>query len=190
MATRAGGPLRDLPGAGRRHRAVDGRRAGDRLARAVVAAGPAVGAAEPDGRHRRWRRRCWSALVGHRRRARRADPGQRRPDGQERRADKANRLKDEANELAANERSRPTPISSRPTYARSSASTWRWRRSSSSTARSATTWSQGRPVQAAPRQAAARAPPTSTASSKACSRVRPIGPRAARWGMRTSSWAI
>ena len=37
------------PGAGRRPRAVDGRRAGLRLARAVVAAAPAVGEAEPDG---------------------------------------------------------------------------------------------------------------------------------------------
>ena len=41
----AGGPLRLAQGAGRGRRAVDGRRAGDRLARAVVAAGAAVGAA-------------------------------------------------------------------------------------------------------------------------------------------------
>ena len=42
-----GRPLRDFPGPGRGRRALDGRRAGVRLARAVLAAGSTVGAAEP-----------------------------------------------------------------------------------------------------------------------------------------------
>ena len=45
----AGGSLRQLPGAGRGHRAVDGRRAGLGLARAAVADAPPLGEAEPDG---------------------------------------------------------------------------------------------------------------------------------------------
>ena len=60
-------------GPGRRRGAVDGRRAGHGLARALVAAGTALGAAEPDGGDRRWRRPCWSALVGTVGRAGRAD---------------------------------------------------------------------------------------------------------------------
>ena len=49
MAHEARGPLPNAEGPGRRHRAVDGRRAGHRLARADLAAGAAVGEAEPDG---------------------------------------------------------------------------------------------------------------------------------------------
>ena len=47
MALQARGPLCYAPGPGRRHRALDGRRAGDSLARAVLTAGTTVGAAEP-----------------------------------------------------------------------------------------------------------------------------------------------
>ena len=75
---RARGPLRHAQGPGRRPRALDGRRAGHGLARAVLAAGTAVGAAEPHGGHGRGggaggRGGRASARAG------RADPGQRRP---------------------------------------------------------------------------------------------------------------
>ena len=75
MAHRARGPLRVLPGAGRRPGALDGRRAGIGLARAAVSPGAAMGAAEPhggDGRGRGAGGRGGRA-VG---RAGRADPGQ------------------------------------------------------------------------------------------------------------------
>ena len=79
----AGGPLRDVPSAGRRRRAVGGRRAGDRLARAVRAAGAAVGAAEPDGGHRGGRGRAdGGGRPGGR--ARGPDPGERRAHGRQR----------------------------------------------------------------------------------------------------------
>ena len=45
----AAGSLRLAEGPLRRHRALDGRRAGDGLARAVLAARPAVGESQPDG---------------------------------------------------------------------------------------------------------------------------------------------
>ena len=51
----AGGPLRELPGAGRRHRALAGRRAGDGASRAVARTRLALGAQAP-GRHERGRR--------------------------------------------------------------------------------------------------------------------------------------
>ena len=74
MAT-AGGTLRRRPGRCRGRRAVDGRRAGLRLARAVVAAGAAVGEAKLDGDDRRrggTARRRVRAVGG----AGRADAGQ------------------------------------------------------------------------------------------------------------------
>ena len=51
-------------GARRRHRALDGRRAGDRLARALDAPSAAMGAAEPDGRHGRGGGAVLVALAG------------------------------------------------------------------------------------------------------------------------------
>ncbi len=49
----AGGQAWLVPGPGRGHRAVDGRRAGLGLARAAVGSGPTVGAAPQDGGHQR-----------------------------------------------------------------------------------------------------------------------------------------
>ena len=67
MATEAGGPLRLAPGAGRGRRAVDGRRAGLGLARAVDAAAAAVADAAPHRRSPARRRRCWPGWSGWRR---------------------------------------------------------------------------------------------------------------------------
>ena len=115
--TQAGGPLRDGAGAGRGRRAVDGRRAGDGLARAVDAGGGPLADAAPHRRDGRGRRGA-GGPGGHRRRAGGSDAGQRgaavgQPGGD------------------AGQR-RPAW---RPTRGSGSGSTWRWRRSSFSTAR-------------------------------------------------------
>ena len=61
---RAGGTLRDLPGPGRRHRALDCRPAGLGLARTFVAPSAAVGAAQPDRCRRPGRPRSLVAVAG------------------------------------------------------------------------------------------------------------------------------
>ena len=96
------------PGPGRRHRALAGRRAGHGLARAVVTARPAVGAAAPHG--------------GHGRRRRAGGPGRDRDrPGVQARANAGS--------------VRRTSSSRRRTNARLIGSNWRWTPSSSSTAR-------------------------------------------------------
>ena len=117
----------------------------------LVAAGAAVGAAEPDGGHRAGGRgagRRWSAPAP----CSPCRPG-------------------------------PTAGSSRPTQrepgalangrARSSGSTWRWRRSSCSTARSATTCCSRTSSSSRCATSCSAARPTSTASSKGCSKDQP-----------------
>ena len=66
MATRPEDRYALAAGAGRGRRAVDGRRAGLGLARAVWPAGAALGDAAPDGGDRRRRRPCWPAWSGWR----------------------------------------------------------------------------------------------------------------------------
>ena len=63
MATEPGRPLRDVPGAGRRRRALDGRRAGDRLARALDASAHTLARAA-SGRRDGGRCRILVALAG------------------------------------------------------------------------------------------------------------------------------
>ena len=167
-----------MPGAGRRRRAVDGRRARDRPGASRSRGGRGGGRGGTGRRSPRWRPRCWSRWP--------APPP------------------------CSPCRPRPTAGSSRPT------STWRSptarhegeRRSEvGQRAREAAVrpgdggdqavprrggrrpGAQGRPVQAATRQAAAGRGSTSTASSKGCSKVSPTRARAARWAMRTSSSA-
>ena len=174
----ARGPPCELPGPGRRRRALGGRRAGLGLARAVRAPRAALGESQPVGGHGGRGRR-----AGRRRRpVRRAGgpvAGQRDPHGQERRAGRGQPARGRGQRPAPRgQHEGPGPL--RPGPRGDPLVPGRRQRGRHA---------QGRGAEGSAEQAAPLGRRDSTRSSKNCSRARPTAPRGRSWRSRTSSWA-